>query len=184
MFFNGGLIPTYLLVRGLGLLNTRAAMILPRAIQVWNLIICRTYLQSNIPDTLYDAAKVDGASNTRMLFMLVLPLSGPVIAVITLFYAVRHWNAFFDALIFLRDEALKPLQLVLREVLVSNTSDLQNAIMGSMTAEQLSQMAEMQYLQELLQYSLIVVAMLPVLIAYPFVQRYFVQGVMIGAIKG
>jgi multiple sugar transport system permease protein/putative aldouronate transport system permease protein len=184
MFFRGGLIPTYLLVRTLGLLDTRAAMILPKAIAVWNLIIVRTYFQSNIPDTLYDAAKVDGASNTRMLFMLVLPLSGPVIAVITLFYAVGHWNAFFDALIYLRDAALKPLQLVLREVLVANSSDLENMIMESMSGAELEQLAQLQYLQALLQYSLIVVAMVPVLIAYPFVQRYFVQGVMIGAIKG
>jgi ABC-type glycerol-3-phosphate transport system permease component len=184
MFFRGGMIPTYLLVRALGLLNTRAAMILPKGIIVWHLIIARTYFQSSIPQDLYDAAKVDGSSNTRILFSVVLPLSGPLIAVITLFYAVAHWNAFFDALIYIRDAALKPLQLVLREVLVANSRDLATVMMDSMTGDELQRLAEYQYLQALLHYSLIVVAMIPMLIIYPFVQRYFVQGVMIGAIKG
>jgi len=184
MFFRGGLIPTYLLVRGLGLLDTRAALIVPKLIIAWHLIIARTYLQSSIPQQLYDAAKVDGASNTRMLFSVVLPLSGPLVAVITLFYAVMHWNAFFDALIYIRNDALKPLQLVLREILVANSAELTTVIMDNMTGNQLQRLTEYQYLQALLHYSLIVVAMVPMLILYPFVQKYFVQGVMIGAIKG
>jgi putative aldouronate transport system permease protein len=184
MFFSGGLIPTYLLVRGLGLLNTRAALILPKMLIVWNLIIARTYLQTSIPQQLYDAAKVDGASNTRMLFSVVIPLAGPLIAVITLFYAVMHWNSFFDALIYIRDASLKPLQLVLREILVANGSELQTAMMENMSGEQLERFTEYQYLQALIHYSLIVVAMVPMLILYPIIQRYFVQGIMIGAIKG
>ena len=114
MFFSGGLIPTYLLIKSLGLVDTRAVMIVPWAIGVWNVIITRTYLQANIPVELYDSARVDGASNSRMLLMIVIPLSGPIIAVITLFYAVNHWNQFFNALIYLRRKALRPLQLVLR----------------------------------------------------------------------
>ncbi|MFP4378111.1 MAG: carbohydrate ABC transporter permease [Spirochaetales bacterium] len=184
MFFRGGLIPTYILVRGLGLLNTRAVMILPKLIIVWHLIIARTYLQSSIPQQLYDAAKVDGASNTRMFFNVVLPLSGPLVAVITLFYAVMHWNSFFDALIYIRDASLKPLQLVLREILVANSADLTTVVMENMTGDQLQRLTEYQYLQALIHYALIVVAMVPMLILYPFVQKYFVQGVMIGAIKG
>ena len=184
MFFRGGLIPTYILVRGLGLLNTRAAMILPKLIIVWHLIIARTYLQSSIPQQLYDAAKVDGASNTRMFFNVVLPLSGPLVAVITLFYAVMHWNSFFDALIYIRDASLKPLQMVLREILVANSADLTTVVMENMTGDQLQRLTEYQYLQALIHYALIVVAMVPMLILYPFVQKYFVQGVMIGAIKG
>lgn len=181
MFFSGGLIPTYLLVKGLGLLNTRAAMIIPGAIGVYNVIITRTYLQANIPMELYEAARVDGASNIRMLLMIVIPLSGPIIAVITLFYAVGHWNAFFNALIYLKDKRLRPLQLVLREILVLNSTNIMDEVM---TDEDLERIIHLEYLQALLQYALIIVAVFPVLVVYPFVQKYFVRGVMIGAIKG
>jgi len=184
MFFNGGLIPTYLLIKSLGLVDTRAVMIVPWAIGVWNVIITRTFLQANIPIELYDSARVDGASNTRMLFMIVVPLSGPIIAVITLFYAVNHWNQFFNALIYLRSKALRPLQLVLREILVQNSPVMMDQMMASMSQEQLDLMMQREFLQQLLQYALIIVATLPVLAMYPFVQKYFVRGIMIGAIKG
>lgn len=184
MFFNGGLIPTYLLVRSLGLVNTRWAMVFHAAIGVWNVIITRTYLQSTIPQELYDSAKVDGASNTRILFSVVLPLSGPILAVITLFYGVQHWNSFFPALIYLRDRSLRPLQIVLREILIENSPRMMAEMMESLSPEQLEQMTKREYLQALLQYSLIIVATFPVLAVYPFVQKYFVRGVMIGAIKG
>ena len=184
MFFNGGLIPTYLLIKSLGMIDTRAVMIIPGAIGVWNVIITRTYLQSNIPLELYDSARVDGASNTRMFFMIVIPLSGPIIAVITLFYAVGHWNAFFNALIYLRSKALQPLQLVLREILIQNSPVLMDEMMSGMSEDQLDLMMQREYLQQLLQYALIIVATLPVLAMYPFVQKYFVRGIMIGAIKG
>ena len=184
MFFNGGLIPTYLLVRSLGLVNTRWAMVFHAAIGVWNVIITRTYLQSTIPQELYDSAKVDGASNTRILFAVVLPLSGPILAVITLFYGVQHWNSFFPALIYLRDRSLRPLQIVLREILIENSPRMMAEMMESLSPEQLEQMTKREYLQALLQYSLIIVATFPVLAVYPFVQKYFVRGVMIGAIKG
>ena len=123
--FSGGLIPTYLVVRDLGLLNTRWALILPAALSVWNVIITRTYFQATIPDELLDAARIDGASDFRFLRDVVLPLSGPIVAVNALFYAVGHWNAYFDALIYLNDESLYPLQLVLRQILVQNQTNLQ-----------------------------------------------------------
>ena len=184
MFFQGGLIPTYLLLRNLGLLDTRAVMFVPWAIGVWNLIITRTYLQSSIPVELYDAAKVDGASNFRMLMRIVLPLSGPIIAVITLFYAVQHWNQFFIALVFLRSRALRPLQIILREILILNSSAAVDEMMQSASAAEIALLMKREMLQGLIQYALIIVATVPVLVAYPFVQKYFVRGVMIGAIKG
>ncbi len=184
MFFSGGLIPLYLLVRSLGILNTRAAMILPTAIGVWNVIIARTFLQVTIPKELYDSARIDGASNTRILISVVLPLSGPILAVITLFYAVAHWNSFFNALIFLRSRHLLPLQMILREILIMFQPRMMDEVMATMDAAALEAMTRREFLQALLQYALIVVATLPVLVAYPFAQKYFVRGVMIGAIKG
>ena len=184
MFFSGGLIPLYLLVRNLGILNTRAAMIMPTAIGVWNVIITRTFLQFTIPGELYDSARIDGASNTRILLSVVVPLSGPVIAVITLFYAVAHWNSFFPALIYLRSRNLLPLQMILREILIMFQPRMLDEVMQTMDEAALEAMTRREFLQALLQYALIVIATLPVLIAYPFVQKYFVRGVMIGAIKG
>ena len=184
MFFHGGLIPTYLLIKSLGMIDTRAVMIIPWAIGVWNVIITRTYLMSTIPGELYEAARVDGASNTRMFWHIVLPLSGPIIAVITLFYAVNHWNTYFNALIYLRDRNLRPLQLVLREILIENSPRILDEMMADMTADQLEQMTRREFLVALLQYSLIVVATVPVMAMYPFVQKHFIKGVMIGGIKG
>ena len=184
LFFQGGLIPTYLLIRSVGLIDTRAAMIIPFAIGVWNVIITRTYLQSNIPNELYEAARVDGASNSRMGWSVVLPLSGPIIAVITLFYAVNHWNQFFNALVYLRRQELRPLQIILREILVLNSPGVIDQLMASASPEQVEALQARMYLQGLIQFALIVVATAPVLAVYPFVQKYFVRGVMIGAIKG
>ena len=184
LFFHGGLIPTYLLIRSLGLIDTRAVMIIPWAIGVYNVIITRTFLQSSIPTELYEAARVDGASNIRMLMMIVLPLSGPIIAVISLFYAVGHWNQFFNALIYLRRSELKPLQLVLRDILVLNSSAALSDLMASATAEELEALQQRAFLQGLIQFALIIFATAPVLAVYPFVQKHFVRGVMIGAIKG
>lgn len=175
--FSGGLIPTYLVVRDLGLLNTRWALILPGALSVWNLIITRTYFQSAIPDELLDAARIDGANDFRFLRDVVLPLSGPIIAVNALFYAVGHWNAYFDALIYLTDESLFPLQLVLRDILVLNQTNMR------MTGDVSSMMAR-ENLADLLKYALIVVSTVPLLLVYPFVQRHFVKGALIGSLKG
>jgi putative aldouronate transport system permease protein len=177
LLFSGGLIPTYLLVKDLGMLNTRWSMIFPTALAVWNVIITRTYFQITIPDELLEAAQLDGANDFAFFFRIVLPLSGPIIAVNALFYAVGHWNEYFNALLYLTNQSLFPLQLVLREILVQNQIDL------TMMAD-VQQYLARQNLVALLKYSLIVVASVPMLAVYPFVQKYFVKGIMIGSLKG
>jgi len=179
MLFSGGLIPIYLVVRDLGLLNTRWAMLLPGALGVWNVLIMRTYFQTSIPRELYEAAQLDGANDFTYLGRIVLPLSGPIIAVVALFYAIGHWNAFFNALIYLTDKSLWPLQLVLREILVENQID--PSMLAGLDAREI---ARRQELRELLKYSLIVVATVPLLLVYPFVQKHFVRGIMLGSVKG
>jgi putative aldouronate transport system permease protein len=178
MFFHGGLIPTYLVVKGLGMVDTFWALVIPNAIATYNLIVMRTYFQTSIPWELQEAALIDGCSNTRLLLKIILPLSKPIIAVMVLFYAVMHWNAFFNALIYLRDEELYPLQLILREILIMNQTSLSD------DASIQFGMDEKLLLAESIKYALIIVASVPVLIMYPFVQRHFVKGVMIGSIKG
>jgi ABC-type glycerol-3-phosphate transport system permease component len=178
MLFSGGLIPTYLVVQDLGMLNTRWAMVIPSAIGVWQVIIARTFFRSTIPDELYEAATIDGASDLRFLWSIVLPLSKPVIAVIALMYAIFQWNSYFDALVYLKDPGLYPLQIVLRNVLILNT------VTGGSTTQNLAQQLEQQQLANVLKYALIVISSLPVLIIYPFVARHFTKGVMVGAVKG
>ncbi len=177
MIFEGGLIPYYLLVKNLHLLDTRWAMILPGALAVFQVIVARTFFQTTIPDELSEAAELDGCNDIRFILRIVLPLSKPILAVMSLMYAVGHWNAYFDALIFLRSPDLFPLQIVLRNILILNTID---PTMVSNVDVLLAQKG----LKDLLKYSLIVVASLPVLVIYPFVQKYFVKGVMIGSLKG
>ncbi len=179
MFFGGGMIPSYILINQLGLVNKRAVMIIPGALSVWNVIITRTYFQTNISDELLEAAQLDGCSDVKFILKVVTPLSGAIIAVITLFYAVGHWNAFFNAFIYLHDKSLFPLQLILREVLILSEIDV--SMVASVRMEEIE---AREGIKELLKYSLIVAASLPVLCMYPFVQKYFVKGVMIGAIKG
>ena len=176
MIFSGGLIPTYLVVKELGMLNTRWALLIPQAVAAWQVIIARTFFQVNIPDELAEAAALDGCSDLRFLWSVVLPLSKPILAVLVLMYAVGQWNAYFDALLYLKSADLQPLQLVLRSILILNTST--SGTMDAVT------MAERQQMADLLKYSLIVVGSLPVLIIYPFAQRYFVRGMLIGSIKG
>lgn len=176
MFFGGGLIPYYLLIRRLGMINTAWAMIIPGAIWTWNLIIMRTSFQA-IPVSLEESAKIDGASDIVVLTRIILPLSLPVIAVMALFYGVGHWNAWFNAMIFLRKRSMYPLQLILREILVQNTSDNLSVLTDV-------NQSELDIYRTLVQYCTIMVATLPVLFIYPFLQKYFVKGVMVGAIKG
>ena len=176
MLFSGGLIPTYLVVKELGMLNTRWALLIPGAIAAWQVIIARTFFQVNIPEELAEAAELDGCNDLRFLVKIVIPLSQPIIAVLVLMYAVAQWNAYFDALLYLKSANLEPLQLVLRSILILNTTTS-----GSMEA---SVMIERQQMADLLKYSLIVVGSLPVLLIYPFAQRYFVRGMLIGSIKG
>ncbi|MBM7539889.1 carbohydrate ABC transporter permease [Amphibacillus cookii] len=175
MFFNGGMIPTYLVVRSLGLINTPWAIILPGAVGVWNIILTRTFFKG-VPKELKEAAEIDGASDFRIFISVILPLSKPIIFVIALFAFIGQWNAYFDAMIYLNDRSLYPLQLVLREILV------QNEVPPGMIADQLAR-AEMQRAAEMIKYSSIVVASLPLMVMYPFFQKYFEKGVMVGSLK-
>jgi len=175
MIFSGGLIPTYMVVKQLHLIDTRWALLIPNAIWVWQVIIARSFFKSSIPEELLEASEMDGCSDMRFIWSIVLPLSKPIIAVLVLMYAVGQWNAYFDALIYLKSADLFPLQLILRSIIIQNNSA------GAMDA---AKMVERQQLAELLKYSLIVVATLPVLVIYPFVQRHFVQGMLVGSIKG
>ena len=177
MLFSGGLIPTYMIVRDLGLLNTRWAMILPTGIGPFNLLITITFFRTTIPPELIEAARIDGASDFRTFRSIILPLARPIIAVLALFYAVNtHWNTYFQALIYLKDQELFPLQIVLREILIQNSID------ASMLID-IEDLVAREGLRELLKYSLIVVASVPVMLIYPFVQRHFVKGMMIGSVK-
>ncbi len=177
MFFSGGLIPTYLLVKNLGMVNTIWSVILPSAVDAFGIIIARTFFQSTIPDELREAAFMDGCRNTRFLWSVVIPLSKPIIAVLVLFAVVRQWNGFFDALIYLENEKLYPLQLVLRNILI------QSQPIGDMVSDIDSLLAK-QRVSELIKYGVILIAAAPLLILYPFLQRYFVKGVLIGSVKG
>ncbi|MBW5448509.1 ABC transporter permease subunit [Cohnella sp. CFH 77786] len=177
MFFSGGMIPTYLLVKSLHMVDTRWALLLPGAMAAMQVVVARTFFQTSIPQELQEAAQIDGCSDTRYLLRVVLPLSKPVLAVMTLLYAVDHWNAYFDALIYLRSEHLFPLQYVLRNMLILNATDPE-MLAGT------SQRLRDQGFEQVLKYALIVVACVPVLIMYPFVQKHFVKGVMIGSLKG
>ncbi|MCT4544812.1 MAG: carbohydrate ABC transporter permease [Vallitalea sp.] len=177
MIFNGGLIPTYIIMQKLGFVNTPWAMLLPNAILVYNFIITKSYFENNISEELLDASKIDGCSDVKFLLKIVLPLSKSIIAVIGLYYGVFHWNAFFQAMIYLRDEALFPLQLFLRDILVLNEVSLE-------MMSDLELMAKMENMRDLLKYSVIIVASIPVLMVYPFIQKYFVKGQMEGAVKG
>jgi len=175
MFFSGGLIPTFLLVKNLGLYNTRWAIVLSSALSAWSVILARTYIRSTIPESLYESAKIDGANDIRILWSIIIPLCKPIIAVVILFSAVARWNSFFDALIYLPDTKLHPMQLFLRRVLLMASDELVGSArsVGSRSA-----------LSEQLRFTVIMVTILPIICIYPFLQRYFVKGVMIGAVKG
>ena len=177
MFFNGGMIPTYLLVyEGLHLGNTLWALILPTAISTYNLLIMKSNFES-LPDSLEEAAKIDGANDIVVLFRIVLPLSVPIIAVMVLFYGVARWNSWFQAMLYIRDRGKFPLQLILREVLLINDTSSMSGAAGSSSGDQ-------YLIGESIKYATIMVATVPILCVYPFIQRYFVKGIMIGAVKG
>lgn len=173
MFFGGGLIPSFILINNLGMYNTRWAILIPGAVSAYNMIIAKTFFQG-IPESLIESAKLDGATDLRVLFSIVFPLSMPIISVLILYYAVGHWNSYFPALLYLNDAALQPLQLYLRRILIENTGELSSDMAISVDKS----LAAMQ-----LKYSIIIVSTLPILCIYPFLQKYFVKGVMIGAIK-
>lgn len=179
MFFNGGLIPTYLVVKDLGLVNNPAVLVILGAVSVWNMMITRTFFQGSIPHSLEEAAYLDGCSTTRLFLQIVLPLSTPIIAVLVLFYAVGHWNNYFNALIYLSKAEHYPLQLYLRNVLI--LEDV-SALMGDTEAVQ--EWLERLERKEAMKFGVVVVSSVPVLVLYPFLQKYFVKGMTIGAIKG
>lgn len=181
MFFGGGMIPYYLLIKQLHLINNPLVLILPCGLNVYNMIIARTFFSTSFPQSLAEAARIDGAGETRIFLQIALPLSGAIVAVIALYSAVTHWNSFFNALLFINEDEYYPLQLVLRNILILN-SGLSVDTTG-MTSEQLADLSRRAKLAETMKYSLIFIANLPVLVAYPFAQKYFVKGVMIGSIK-
>ena len=176
MFFSGGTVPTYMLVRNLKLLNTFWAMVLPNAMSVWNLILCRNFFEGNIPKELLEVSQIDGCRNYYFFLKIVLPLSKALIAVMVLFYAVGHWNSYMQPLMYLSDRDKYQLQLVLKNILISSQPD---ASLAGMTDR-----AEMYKQTEMLKYALVVVSSVPMIVLYPFVQKYFVQGVMVGSVKG
>lgn len=177
MFFSGGMITGYMLVRSLHILNTIWAMLIPGALGVYNLIIARTFIESNIPTELLEAAQMDGCSDIRFFASIVLPLSKAVIAVLVLFYGVSHWNSYFNAMIYLNDKELYPLTIYLKEILMASQID-PSTVADPELQNQIARMAGV------IKYALIVVSMIPILILYPFIQKYFVKGVMIGSVKG
>ncbi len=176
MFFSGGLIPTYLTVQDFHLYDTFWVMVLPFSVSVYNIIVARTFFSTSIPADLWDAAQIDGCGNIRYFFQIVIPLSKAILAVIGLWTAVWHWNSYFNALIYLKDPNLYPLQLILRDILITN--NMQSA-MGTGEAAQIALRKA-----ALMRYAVIIVSTLPIMVFYPFVQKYFNQGVMIGAVKG
>ncbi len=179
MFFSGGLIPTYLLVKSLGMIDSIWALLLPSAAGVFQIIVSRTFFQSSIPKELEEAAEMDGCMPFRFFFSIVLPLSKAIIAVMALFYGVAHWNSYFSALIYISDRNLYPLQLILREILVMN--QINSAAMSGLDIEAYTEQLK---LADLIKYSVMIIAALPLLIVYPFLQRFFIKGVLIGSVKG
>ena len=176
MYFNGGLVPTYLLVKNLHLDNTIWAIVIPGAITTYNLLVAKTFFENSIPEEMYESAMLDGCSNFRMMINITIPLSGAIIAVLVLYYGVAHWNSYYSAMIYLRDPDLNPLQIVLRDILlVGNTEQMGSNSVG---------MEDKVKMAEAIKYSVIVVSSVPVLLLYPIVQKYFTKGVMIGAVKG
>lgn len=175
MLFSGGMIPTFLVINQLKMIDTIWAMVLPGAMSVYNMIIVRTYMSSSIPEDLHESAALDGCSETRYLLSVVIPLSAPVIAVIVLLTAVGHWNSYFSALLYLRDTNKLPLQMILRSILIAGKN---------IPADDLGEIIQREYIKNLMQYAMIVISTIPILCFYPFIQKYFIRGIMIGAIKG
>ena len=181
MFFSGGLIPTYLVIRNLHMLDTYWALILPGCLGVNNMIVARTFFQSNISEELYEAAEIDGCTQGQFFFKIALPLSGAITAILVLYYGVGHWNSYFSALIYISDPEKYPLQLVLRNILITNEAALSQA---ATSAAARAALREKQELIDVMKYSLIIISSVPVLVLYPFIQKHFVKGVMIGSVKG
>ena len=181
MFFGGGMIPTYLVVKNMQLLNTIWALVLPGCLSVYNMIVARTFFKSNISEELYEAGEIDGCTQSRFFFQIALPLSKAIIAIMVLYYGVGHWNSYFSALLYISDQDKYPLQLVLRNILITNQTALSQT---ATTAAARAALQEQQQLIDVMKYSMIIISSVPVLIMYPLVQKHFVKGVMIGSVKG
>lgn len=181
MFIGGGLIPSYLLIKNLGMIDTVWAITLPGAVSVYNIAITRTFFQSTIPREMEEAALIDGCTDFQLFFRIILPLSMPIIAVMGLFCGVAHWNSYFSALIYFTDKSMYPLQLVLREILVNSDMAKEGAAMSSAATEVAF---SKQQLAAVIKYGVMIVSTLPIIMIYPFLQRYFVKGVMVGSLKG
>lgn len=177
MYFSGGIVPSYILVNKLGLINTRMALIIPTAMSTYNMIICRTYIINAIPDELYEASQVDGCSPFKYMMKVIIPLCKPIIAVLVLYYGVAKWNDYYNALLYIYKDDLQPLTIIMRDILIMSQVDMTKV-------SDASAVAKLQGMTELLKYSTMVVASLPVMLLYPLIQKHLVKGVMIGAVKG
>lgn len=183
MYFSGGMVPTYLLVKDLGLINTPYVLVILGGISVYNMVITRVYF-AGISDSIYEAARIDGASEFRIFIRITLPLAIPIIAVISLYYAVSHWNSYFNAMLYVTKTDLEPLQSVLRKVLILNENALNEQIMQEISGDELIDRAKRAYAAYTMRFSMVFIASAPLLIAYPFIQKHFVKGIMIGSLKG
>lgn len=184
MYFGGGMIPTYLLYKNIGLINNPLIMVIAGGLSVYNLIVARTYFSNNIPESLFEAGEMDGGSEFSLFFKIALPLSKPIVAVMTLYYAVGHWNSYFNALMYLTKTDYQPLSLVLRRILIMSESALDSALASDLDPTLIANAAARANLVVTMKYALVLVASLPMLILYPFIQKHFVKGVMIGSVKG
>lgn len=184
MYFGGGMVPTYLLVKNLGLINTRACLVIVSGFSIYNLIVTRTYFSTSISESIFEAARIDGSGEIKAFFSIALPLAKPIVAVMVLYFAVALWNNYFDALLYISDKSLEPLQSVLRRVLIQNENALNEAMLqGSLAPGELLDTAKRSYASYTMKYTMVFIASAPLLAAYPFVQKYFVKGVMVGAVK-
>lgn len=184
MYFSGGMIPSYLLMKDLNLMNSFLTLIIVGGLSIYNLIITRSFFQTSIPEEIYESARIDGANEFRCFGSIAVPLAKPIIAVMALYYGVAHWNSYFDALLYVSKTALQPLQMVLRSILLLNETALSSLDIENSDVDMILEMTHRAYVAQAMKYALIMIASAPLLIAYPFVQKFFVKGVMIGSVKG
>lgn len=184
MYFSGGMVPTYLLFKNLNLINNPMIMVVTGGLSVYNMIVARTYFSSSISESLYESARIDGGSELGLFFRIALPLAKPVVAVITLYYAVGHWNSYFNAMMYLSDRKYHPLALVLRRILILSESVLSDDRLAGLDPRIMADLTQKANMAVVMKYALVLISSAPLLVAYPFVQKYFVKGVMIGSVKG
>ena len=184
MYFNGGMAATYLLYKDLGLINNPLVMVVTGGMSIYNMIVTRTYFSNSIPESLYEAGKIDGANEFVLFFRIAIPLAGPILAVISLYYAVGHWNSYWNAMMYLSNQKYYPLALVLRNILIMNQNAISEDMMAALDPQIISDLSRRAQMAVVMKYALVIISSAPMLIAYPFVQKYFVKGMMIGSVKG